>query len=143
MEENEEKVKDKSMANYHEILKVLHDNLGWNLTDSLTDTGKKLVFDTLRAQEIIKNNNQMETTKKDKRVSRLLWLVIGFLLATMMFACSNDDGDDCQAKKDQINQHFDAQVEYVMNNPEPGGVDYNQISLLEQERSRKLSEACN
>jgi hypothetical protein len=85
----------------------------------------------------------MKTTKKDLRVIRLLWLVIGFALATLLFACSNDDGDDCQAKKDQINQQFDAQVEYVMNHPGPSGIDYNQISLLEQERSRKLSQACN
>ncbi len=41
------------MKDYEEILKILHDNLGWNLTESLTQTGKKLVADVLKAQEIL------------------------------------------------------------------------------------------
>ncbi len=37
------------MKDYEEILKILHDNL----TESLTQTGKKLVADVLKAQEIL------------------------------------------------------------------------------------------
>jgi len=41
------------MEDYEEILKLLHDKFDWNLTDSLTTTGKKLVEDVLKAKEII------------------------------------------------------------------------------------------
>lgn len=86
----------------------------------------------------------MENIKKDMRVTRLLWFVIGFVIAALLFGCSSDDGSgNCQAERDEINQYYDNQVEYVMNNPGPGGIDYQQISLLNQERDRKLSEACN
>jgi hypothetical protein len=37
------------MENSEEILKLLHDKFGWNLTNSLTNTGKKLVADTIKA----------------------------------------------------------------------------------------------
>lgn len=48
------------MENYEEVLKLLHDQFDWKLTDSLTATGKKLVADTLKALDII----QKEKNKK-------------------------------------------------------------------------------
>jgi hypothetical protein len=42
------------MKNYEEVLKILHEEFGWNLTQSLTKQGKKLVQDTIKALEIIK-----------------------------------------------------------------------------------------
>lgn len=74
------------MKNYNKILELLHNKFGWKLTDSLTSQGKKLVLDTLKANDIILNDeNPIEKTKQDIRVSRLLWLVIGFALATLIF----------------------------------------------------------
>ena len=65
-------------------------------------------------------------------------------LGLCLLSCSNDDGgDNCQARKDEINQHYNTQIDYVMNNPGPNGIDYQQIALLNQERDQKLSEACN
>jgi hypothetical protein len=43
------------MENYEEVLKILHDKFGWNLTQSLTKQGRKLVEDTIKALEIIKS----------------------------------------------------------------------------------------
>ena len=43
------------MENIDEVLKILHDKFGWNLTLSLTKTGKQLVQDTIKALEIIKS----------------------------------------------------------------------------------------
>lgn len=65
-------------------------------------------------------------------------------LGLSLISCSNDDStDNCQAARDQINNHYNTQIEYVMNNPGPQGIDYQQIALLNQERDLKLSEACN
>ncbi len=81
-------------------------------------------------------------SNRDMRVARLLWFVIGFLISAALFSCSNDDGNNCQQRQDEINNYYDQHIEYVMNNPGPNGVDYEQIALLNQERYRKLSEAC-
>ena len=40
------------MEHYEEVLKLLHDQFDWKLTDSLTTTGKKLVADTIKALKI-------------------------------------------------------------------------------------------
>lgn len=68
--------------------------------------------------------------------------IIFLFIAISIFGCSSND-DDCQENKDAINLKYDTQVQYVRDNPGPGGVDYRQISLLEVERNKKLSEACN
>jgi len=69
-------------------------------------------------------------------------LILVFALS--LLSCSNDDDNNsCQTNKDAINQKYDKQVQQVKDNPGPGGIDYRQIGLLEQERSKKLSEACN
>jgi hypothetical protein len=39
--------------NYDLVLKILHNDFDWKLNDSLTTTGKKLVADTLKANELI------------------------------------------------------------------------------------------
>ena len=44
------------MINYKRVLILLKHEYGWDLTNSLTDTGKKLVMDTLKANNIIENN---------------------------------------------------------------------------------------
>lgn len=48
------------MEHYEEVLKLLHDNFDWNLTDSLTTTGKKLVADTIKALKIAENNQVLQ-----------------------------------------------------------------------------------
>lgn len=44
------------MKNYERVLVLLKCEFGWDLTDSLTKTGKKLVMDTLKANNIIESN---------------------------------------------------------------------------------------
>ena len=39
------------MKKYEQILKLLESEYGWKLFDSLTENGKKLVSDTLKAQK--------------------------------------------------------------------------------------------
>jgi hypothetical protein len=68
-------------------------------------------------------------------------LVLLAVLA-LSVSCSNDD-DNCDQKASEINAYYDQQVQYVMDNPDPWGVNYNQISLLNQERNKKLQNACN
>ena len=41
------------MKNYEEVLKLLEKEFDWNLVDTLSKTGKKLVLDTLKAREKI------------------------------------------------------------------------------------------
>lgn len=48
------------MEHYEEILKLLHDQFDWKLTDSLTTTGKKLVADTIKALKIAENNQALQ-----------------------------------------------------------------------------------
>ncbi len=40
-------------ATTEEVLKLLHDQFDWNLTNSLTTTGEKLVADTIEAISIV------------------------------------------------------------------------------------------
>jgi hypothetical protein len=63
------------------------------------------------------------------------------IFSLFILSCSKDD--DCQEKINEINAYYDQQVQYVMDNPDPWGVNYNQISLLNQERNKKLQNACN
>ena len=48
------------MENYEEVLKLLHDQFDWKLTDSLTTTGKKLVADTIKALKIAENAQALQ-----------------------------------------------------------------------------------
>ena len=48
------------MEHYEEVLKLLHDQFDWKLTDSLTTTGKKLVADTIKALKIAENNQTLQ-----------------------------------------------------------------------------------
>lgn len=65
-----------------------------------------------------------------------------FILVSTIMSCSNDD-DSCQANKDAINQKYDSQIQKAKDNPGPGGIDYRQIGLLNEERDKKLDSACN
>lgn len=49
------------MTEYEKVLKLLHNKYGWNLTDSLTDTGKKLVKDTIDALDYVRTALLFET----------------------------------------------------------------------------------
>lgn len=61
------------MKDYEEILKLLHDKFDWNLTDSLTTTGKKLVADVLKAKELITaEKEQALKLHKTNVMSRLI-----------------------------------------------------------------------
>lgn len=68
---------------------------------------------------------------------------IPFLLFVLssIFACSSDD-NSCDAKKLQITNEYQTQINYVLNHPNPDGIDYGQIDLLKQERDNKISNAC-
>ena len=48
------------MEHYEEVLKLLHDQFDWKLTDSLTTTGKKLVADTIKALKIAENTQSLQ-----------------------------------------------------------------------------------
>lgn len=48
------------MEHYEEVLKILHDQFDWKLTDSLTTTGKKLVADTIKALKITETNQALK-----------------------------------------------------------------------------------
>ena len=48
------------MEHYEEVLKLLHDQFDWKLTDSLTTTGKKLVADTIKALKIAENTQALQ-----------------------------------------------------------------------------------
>lgn len=67
--------------------------------------------------------------------------IIYIVLATLFFCCSSDD--NCDEERSAINERFDGYIEQVMNNPGPNGIDYDQISALNQERELRLEEACN
>lgn len=84
----------------------------------------------------------MKTHKENTRVSRLQSIVIGFLVL-IAISCSKDEGFNCQDRRDEINQYYDQKIEYVMNHPGPNGIDYRQIELLNIDRQRELSEACD
>jgi hypothetical protein len=65
-------------------------------------------------------------------------------LGATLLSCSNDDSPgNCQAEKDKINQYYDNQVQQVRDNPSSSGINYRQIGLLNEERNKKLSNACN
>lgn len=60
--------------------------------------------------------------------------------AFMVFGCSNNN---CSEEKQSINEYYDKQIQYIKNNAGPTGPDYRQIGLLEDEREKKLNQACN
>jgi len=61
---NKEHIKD--------VLKLLHDQFGWNLSDSLTMTGEKLVVDTINALSII-NQQQDKKMYNEEEVLNILY----------------------------------------------------------------------
>tara|TARA_R110002126_G_scaffold42182_1_gene122122 strand:- start:786 stop:962 length:177 start_codon:yes stop_codon:yes gene_type:complete len=56
------------------------------------------------------------------------------------FGCSSNN---CSEEKKSINDYYDQQVQHVKDNAGPTGPDYRQIGLLEDEREKKLNQACN
>lgn len=58
----------------------------------------------------------------------------------LIFGCSNNN---CSEEKQSINEYYAKQIQYVRDHPGTTGVDYRQIDLLEKERDKKLSEACD
>lgn len=52
-------IKSQIMKHYEEVLKILHDQLGWKLYDSLSDKGRELVADTIKAIDIAKNDRDV------------------------------------------------------------------------------------
>jgi len=61
-------------------------------------------------------------------------------LALLFVSCSKDD--DCSGNYDEIYNQYQVQIDYVMNHPIGGLIDYRQIDLLKQERDKKLQNAC-
>ena len=66
------------------VLKLLVDKFDWNLNTSLTNTGKKLVSDTIKALDIIKENE-----------SKLHQPTVIVCLHPFNEVVSGDDGDFC------------------------------------------------
>jgi len=64
------------------------------------------------------------------------------ILATILFSCSNDN-NNCDAEKQAITEKYEKQIQYVRDHPGPTGIDYRQITLLQQERDNKIANACN
>lgn len=62
------------MENYEEVLKILHDQFDWKLTDSLTTTGKKLVADTIKALKIAEKDQTLQLHKTN--VSGSAWIKV-------------------------------------------------------------------
>jgi hypothetical protein len=69
-------------------------------------------------------------------------LLLTLFIITSLTSCSNDE-DNCQENRDAINLKYDAQIQYVKDHPGSTGIDYRQITLLNEERSKKLDSACN
>lgn len=67
-------------------------------------------------------------------------ITIAIAIAAFIGCSSNNN---CDAEKDAINKKYDEQIKYVKDNPGPNGVDTRQISLLNEERNKKLNEACD
>jgi hypothetical protein len=53
-------------ATTEEVLKILHDQFDWNLTDSLTTTGEKLVADTIKALSLVKQQQDKNKYSKEE-----------------------------------------------------------------------------
>ncbi len=66
--------------------------------------------------------------------------IIFILAISTLLSCSSNN---CSEEQQSINDYYDKQIQYVKNNPFAGQIDYRQIGLLEDERDKKLSEACN
>ena len=63
------------------------------------------------------------------------------LLATyLLFSCSKED--DCTGNYNDIYNQYQVQIDYVMNHPFGGTINYHQIDLLREERDNKLKNAC-
>lgn len=64
------------------------------------------------------------------------------ILGILLFSCSKDD-NHCEDQKKAIANHYALQIQQVRDNPSPGwGIDYRKISILEQERDKKIMNAC-
>jgi hypothetical protein len=61
-------------------------------------------------------------------------------ICVLLLSCSSKD---CSEETKSINDYYDQQIQKVNDNPGPTGPDYRQIQLLEDERDKKLSNACN
>lgn len=61
-------------------------------------------------------------------------------LCLLMMSCSDDD-KNCSGNKSEINKEYDRQVQWVMENTNP--IDNRQIALINEERAKKLQNACD
>lgn len=66
--------------------------------------------------------------------------IILLLVASTILSCSNNN---CSEEKQSINDYYDQQVQKAKDNAGPTGPDYRQIGYLEEERDKKLAQACN
>jgi len=78
------------MEYYEETLRQLSDKYGWNLTDSLTETGRKLVKDTIEAHAEVKNfssNLPVTSSNAFERLPlhwKLIYYYIGGILTGLL-----------------------------------------------------------
>lgn len=72
------------MKNYEKILELLEQRYGWYSTNSLTSTGKRLVKDTLNANQLIEDSIKFEEIRKEKKETKkeiIVFIVISTLIA--------------------------------------------------------------
>ena len=62
------------------------------------------------------------------------------LIATLVLSCSKSD--NCSGNYNDISQNYQTQIDYQINNPAGGIIDYRKIDILKQERDKKLANAC-
>ena len=64
------------------------------------------------------------------------------ILATFTFLTSCSKTENCTGNYNEINQSYQTQIDYEINNPFGGVIDNRKITILKQERDKKLSTAC-
>lgn len=63
------------------------------------------------------------------------------VLATILFSCSKDE-NNCESEKQAIRDKYQTQIQYVIDHPFAGVIDYRKITILEQERDSRIENAC-
>jgi hypothetical protein len=85
----------------------------------------------------------MKNLNTKTKINKFLNVSIFIALLILLFSCSKPENGDCLVEKQKIIKYYAVQIQYVNDHPGPDGVDYRQIALLQQERDRKIYEACN
>jgi hypothetical protein len=101
------------MEHYEEVLKLLHDKFDWNLTDSLTTTGEKLVADTIKALKIAENNQALQLQQTGVSVRFLLvhWVNANPIIDGAIYF---DTREDCLKYWESLPKINGIEIEYTI-----------------------------